>query len=68
MASFQATINWKRPRKRKNVNYRFVPFRFYPTLNRKFQNNSKKIEKTKQYHYGFISSQNWLENAEKERK
>ena len=30
--------------------------------------NSKKIQKTKQYHYGFISSQNRLENAEKERK
>ena len=26
MASFQAKINWKRPRKKKNVNYRFVPF------------------------------------------
>ena len=45
-----------------------VPFRSYTTRNRKFQNNSKKIQKTKQYHYGFISSQNWLENTEKERK
>ena len=26
MASFQAKIVWKRPRKRKNKNYRFVPF------------------------------------------
>ena len=26
MASFQAKIGWKRPRKRKNKNYRFVPF------------------------------------------
>ena len=27
MASFQAKIVWKRPRKRENKNYRFVPFR-----------------------------------------
>ena len=26
MASFQAKIGWKRPRKRKNINYRSVPF------------------------------------------
>ena len=26
MVSFQAKIGWKRPRKRKNVNYRSVPF------------------------------------------
>ena len=26
MASFQAKIGWKRPRKRKNKNYCFVPF------------------------------------------
>ena len=26
MASFQAKIVWKRPRKGKNKNYRFVPF------------------------------------------
>ena len=35
---------------------------------RKFQKNSKKNRKTKQYHYGFISSQNRLEKAEKEKK
>ena len=68
MASFQAKRGWKRPRKRKNKKYRSVPFRSYPSRNRKFQKNCKKIEKTKQYHYGFISSQNWLENAEKEKK
>ena len=45
-----------------------VPFRSYTTRNRKFQNNGKKIQKTKQYHYGFISSQNRMENVEKERK
>ena len=26
MASFQANIVWKMPRKRENKNYRFVPF------------------------------------------
>ena len=26
MASFQAKIFWKMPRKRENKNYRFVPF------------------------------------------
>ena len=28
MASFQAKIGWKRPRKRENKNYRFVSFLF----------------------------------------
>ena len=45
-----------------------VPFRSYTTHNRKFQKTSKKIRKTKQYHYGFFSSQNRLEKAEKEKK
>ena len=45
MASFQAKIVWKRPRKRENKNYRFVPFRSYLTRNRKFQKNSKEIQK-----------------------
>ena len=36
--------------------------------NRKFQKNNKKIQKNKKYHYEFISSQNRLEEAEKERK
>ena len=26
MASFQAKIFWKRPRKRENINYCYVPF------------------------------------------
>ena len=34
-----------------------VPLRSYPTRNRKFQRNSKKIKKVKNYRYGFISSQ-----------
>ena len=35
---------------------------------RKFQKNSKKIQKIKKYYYGFISCQNRLEKDEKERK
>ena len=65
MPSFQAKIGLKRLRKRENNNYRSVPF---PTLNRKFQNKQPKIQKVKRYHYGLISSQNRLENDEKERK
>ena len=68
MASFQAKIGWKMPRTRKNKNYRFVPFRSYTTRNRKFQKNSKNIQKIKKYLYGFLSSQNRFEKAEKERK
>ena len=45
-----------------------VSFCYKPTRKTKFQKNSKKIQKIKKYHYGFISSQNWLEKAEKERK
>ena len=35
-----------------------VSIRSYPTRNRKFQTNSKKIQKIVKYYYGFISSQN----------
>ena len=47
MALFQAKIGWQRPRKRENKNYGSVPFRSYPTHNRKPQKNSKKIQKIK---------------------
>ena len=67
IASFQAKIGWKMQRKRENKNCHSVPFRSYPTSNRKFQKNKKKIREIKKYHYGFISGQNWLENAKKER-
>ena len=67
MASFQAKIGWKTQRKKENKNCHSISFRSYPTRNRKFQKNSKKIQEIKKYHYDFISSQNWLENAEKER-
>ena len=42
MAPFQAKIGWKRPKKRKNKNFLSVPFRSYPTGNRKFQKKRKK--------------------------
>ena len=45
-----------------------VPFRTNLMRNRKFEKNSKKFQKIKKYHYGRISSQNGLENVEKERK
>ena len=48
MASFQDKIGWKTQRKRENKNCRFVLFRSYPKRNKKFQKNSKKIQK---YHY-----------------
>ena len=64
MASFQAKIGWKTQRKRENKNFHSVPFRFYPTRNRNFQKNRQKFQKC---HYVIISSQNRMENAEKER-
>ena len=68
MDSYHAKIGWKRLRKSENKNYRSVPFRSYPTRNRNFQKNCEKIQKIKKYHYGFISVQNRLEEAEKNRK
>ena len=56
MNSFQAKIGWKRMRKREIKI--IVPFCSYPMRNGKFQKNNKKI---KNYHCGFISSQNILE-------
>ena len=66
MASFQAKIGWKRPRKKKIKI--IVSFRSYTTRNRKFQKNSKKIQKAKKHHYGIFSRKNRLENTWKERK
>ena len=66
MASFHGKIGWKRPRKRENKI--IVPFRSFPKGNRKFQKVAKIFKKLKKNHYGFISWQNRLEKAEKERK
>ena len=62
--SFEAKIGLKRPRKIENKNYRSVSF--VPALNRKFKENSKKIQKIKKHHYGFISRKRWLEKDVKE--
>ena len=45
-----------------------VPLRSYTTRNLKFQKNCNKIQKNKIYYYGFISSQNRMEKAVKEKK
>ena len=46
MPSFQAKIVWKRPRKRENKNYRFVPF--LPNALQKIAKKiAKKLKKTK---------------------
>ena len=68
MASFQTNRGRKTQRMRENKNCCFVLFRSYPTHNRKFQKNRKKIQKIKKHHYGFLSVQNTLEKAKKERK
>ena len=68
MASSQAKIGWKMMTQRENKDYRFISFRHYPTRNRKFQKNSKKIKKIEKYHNGFFSTRNTLEEAMKEGK
>ena len=67
MASFLAKIGWKM-QKRDKIKI-FIPFRSVPTLCviENSKKIAKKLKKIKKYHYGFISSQNRLENAEKER-
>ena len=40
----------------------------YPTRNRIFKKNRKKIQKIKKHHCGFFSSHNMLGLAEKDRK
>ena len=66
MASFQAKIGWKRPRKRENRNYRSVPF--LPDASQKIPKNSKKMQKIKKSNFGLTFSQNSSEKNEKERK
>ena len=66
MNSFQTKICGKRMRKKENKNYNFVTF--LPDAKQKIPKKQKKIQKSKKYHNGFISSQNRLEKDEKERK
>ena len=56
MPSFQAKMGWDWPRKREKKKI-IVPISSYPTRNREFQKNSKKIQKVQKHHYDFISSQ-----------
>ena len=67
MNSFQAKIGWKRMGKTENkkLSICFVSTRCVIENSIKI---TKKFKKTKKYHYGFISSQNRMENGEKERK
>ena len=66
MASFQAKIGWKRRSKRENKNCLSVPF--LPDGKYKIPKKEKKNKKIKKYHCDFISSQNRMENAKKEKK
>ena len=63
MASFRGKKGWKGQRNRENKNYRYVSF--VPDGQEKIPKKQQKIEN---YHYGFIPSQNKLENSEKMRK
>ena len=64
MTSFQAKTGWKMPRKRKKkLSVHSVPTRSVVENSNKI---AKKFKK-KKYHYGFLSSQNRLEKAEKEK-
>ena len=54
MASFQAKIGWKRPRKRKNKNYRSVPFRSV-TTRRVIENSKIKAKKFKKLKNGVMT-------------
>ena len=67
MASFKPKQVGKNREKEKK---KFViPFRSSLTRNRKFQKRmARKLKNFQKKHYGFISSQNRLEKAEKERK
>ena len=65
MHSFQAKIGLKKMRKGENKNYRFISF--LPNAKLKIPiKQQKSLKKLKKYHYGFLSSQNSLEKAEKE--
>ena len=52
MDSFQAKIVWKMMRWRENKNYCSVPF--LPDEKQKIPKQQKKIQKIKDYQYGFI--------------
>ena len=66
-ASFQAKTGQDSSRMREKKNYRSNPS--YPKQNRKFRKKEqKKIQKIKNHHSGFISSQNGSGQVANERK
>ena len=67
MASFQAKIDWKRQRKRKNKIYRLVSFLPDPELKIP-ENQQKKNQKIKKYDHSLISCQNRLGKIPKVKK
>ena len=67
MASFKPK-QFGKGREKQKIKF-FISFRFSWTRNRKFQKiMARKLKNFKKNHYGFISSKNRLEKAEKERK
>ena len=64
MVSFQTKTGSERLRMRENKNYRSD--QFLPDPKQRIPKNGKKIQKIKNQHYGFFSSQNRLGMAEKE--
>ena len=69
MASFQAKIGWKRPRKSENKNCHSVPFYSYPTRNWKFLKNSKKFKKlNKSIMASFQAKIGWKTQRKRENK
>ena len=66
MAFFQAKT-W-RDRLRMRENKIIVPIHSNPTRNTEFRKTSKRIQKIKKHHYGFISSQNRTWQVERDTK
>ena len=70
MASFQAKTRLDRQRMREKIKYRSYQFLANPEYGIP-KKNSKKIQKIKEHHYGFFSSENRMGqavgNAKKER-
>ena len=67
MASFQAKIGWKRPRKRKNKNYRSVSFQ--PNAKQKIKKKiAKKFKELKNTIMASFLARKSFKNDEKERK
>ena len=68
IVSFQAKIGQERLRKNEKKKKNIVLMYSYPTRNRKFQKNSKKIQKIRKHHHSIFSNQIRLGKAVKERK